>query len=239
MKKKTYSNLLIVFLALIICLLPGCSKNKDKLGFQLDMPKNGDSIAIMETSMGTMKIRLFPEYAPKAVENFTTLANQGYYNGLIFHRVIENFCVQGGDPKGDGTGGQSIWGKGFEVENCPELVNITGALSMARSNSVNSNGSQFFFNQGGKDNFIGWSQLSSSMNNSKITNEYKDLYNQNGGNPSLDGYYNKKGEGYTVFGQIYEGLDVLNQIAKVKVDSNDKPIDNVTINKVTISEYEG
>ncbi len=235
-KKYMGISLMIICVIFLSC---GCSMSSEKLGFQLEKPSAGEQIAVMETSMGTIKIRLFPDYAPKAVENFTTLAQQGYYNGLCFHRVIENFCVQGGDPKGNGTGGQSIWGKGFEVESCKELVNITGSLAMARSSSVNSNGSQFYFNQGGKENFSGWKNLNSNMNQSKLSEEYKKIYEENGGNPNLDGYYNKSGEGYTVFGQIFEGLDVINKIASVEVDDNNKPISDVIINDITISTYEG
>ncbi len=239
MSKKFFSLLFLFVFVCVVTFSYGCSKSSYKLGFQLEKPSAGDQIATMETSMGTMKIRLFPDCAPKAVENFTTLAQQGYYDGLSFHRVIENFCVQGGDPKGNGTGGESIWGKGFKVESCKELVNITGSLAMARSSAIDSNGSQFYFNQGGKENFAGWNRLNSSMNQSKLSEEYKSIYEENGGNPSLDGYYNKSGEGYTVFGQIYEGLDVLNAIAKVEVDSNDKPVSDVIINKIIISNYEG
>ncbi len=73
-------------------------------GFQLEKPTAGDTIAVMHTSMGDISLRLFPEAAPKAVENFTTHAKEGYYNGLIFHRVMDDFMIQGGDPKGNGTG---------------------------------------------------------------------------------------------------------------------------------------
>ncbi len=233
---KISSFVLLICVFAVIFLSWGCSSPGKVLGFQLEQPQEGEQVAILDTTMGSIKVRLFPEFAPKAVENFTTLAKQGYYNGLKFHRVIEGFCVQGGDPNGDGTGGQSIWGKGFEVESCEELVNITGALSMARSSSLDSNGSQFFFNQGGTEAFSGWDTLNSIMNKSRLSEEYKKIYNENGGNPSLDGYYNKSGEGYTVFGQIYDGLDVLNKIAKVKIDSYDRPVEDVVINSITISE---
>ena len=87
-----------------------------EVGYQLEKPKVGDTVAIMETSEGTIKIRFFPEAAPKAVENFVTHAKDGYYNGLTFHRVIKDFMIQGGDPLGNGTGGESIYGKSFEDE---------------------------------------------------------------------------------------------------------------------------
>ena len=99
---------------------------------------------IMHTTMGDIHLRLFPEHAPKAVENFTTHAKNGYYNGTIFHRVIRKFMIQGGDPLGDGTGGESIWGKEFEDEVCEELRHDRPyTLSMANAGR-NTNGSQFF-----------------------------------------------------------------------------------------------
>ena len=113
---------------------------------QLNAPKDGELKATIKTNMGEIKLRLFPEHAPKAVENFTTHAKNGYYNGLIFHRVIDNFMIQGGDPLGTGKGGESIWGKPFEDEFTGELHNLRGALSMANA-GPNTNGSQFFIVQ--------------------------------------------------------------------------------------------
>lgn len=103
-------------------------------------------IAVIKTDKGDIKVRLFPEEAPKAVENFVTHAENGYYDGLIFHRVIKDFMIQGGDPKGTGTGGESIWGKPFADEFSSELHNFRGALSMANA-GPNTNGSQFFIVQ--------------------------------------------------------------------------------------------
>ena len=95
--------------------------------------------------MGVIKIKLFPEYAPKAVENFKTHAKNGYYDGLTFHRIINEFMIQGGDPNGDGSGGESIWGVPFEDEFSTEVLNYRGAF-MANS-GPNTNGSQFFIVQ--------------------------------------------------------------------------------------------
>ena len=80
---------------------------------QLKIPGSGDTVAVMHTSMGDIKILLFPERAPKTVENFVTHSKNGYYDGLKFHRVINDFMIQGGDPLGNGTGGESIWGGSF------------------------------------------------------------------------------------------------------------------------------
>lgn len=119
-------------------------------GFQTDLPEEGEEVAVLHTSMGDIYIRLFPEAAPKAVENFKTHIKEGYYDGLIFHRVIDDFMIQGGDPTGTGTSGESIWGEPFEDEFCEKLLNIRGSLAMANS-GIDTNGSQFFINQA-KDN---------------------------------------------------------------------------------------
>ncbi len=101
-------------------------------------------IALFETSKGNIEIELRPDLAPKAVENFTTLAKKGYYNGQIFHRVIQNFMIQGGDPSGTGAGGESIWNQSFEDEFAPNAVfDKAGILAMANK-GPNTNGSQFF-----------------------------------------------------------------------------------------------
>ena len=81
---------------------------------QLEKPEEGEEIAVLETNMGTIKIRLFPEEAPKTVQNFKELIQKGYYNGITFHRVIEGFMIQGGDPTATGTGGESAFGEDFE-----------------------------------------------------------------------------------------------------------------------------
>ena len=117
---------------------------------QLSMPTKGDMIAIMKTNRGTIKFKLFPNECPKTVENFTTHAKNGYYEGIIFHRVINNFMIQGGDPTGTGRGGESIWGGSFEDEFDLGLHNLRGALSMANA-GPGTNGSQFFIVQAGTE----------------------------------------------------------------------------------------
>lgn len=103
-----------------------------------------ESTVIFETNQGIIGIKLFPEIAPKTCENFIGLVNKGYYDGIIFHRVIENFMIQGGDPTGTGRGGESIWGSPFEDEVSPDLkFDKPGLLAMANS-GPNTNGSQFF-----------------------------------------------------------------------------------------------
>lgn len=122
------------------------SKTNDPVGFQLEMPQVGEEIVILQTNKGDIYIRLFPNSAPKTVKNFVTHCKNGYYDGLTFHRVLNDFMIQGGDPKGNGTGGESIWGGKFEDEFNANLLNLRGSLSMANS-GPNTNGSQFFINQ--------------------------------------------------------------------------------------------
>lgn len=261
MKVSLLKKLLLMGLTPIIGLY-GCSSGnaetqnaKNAVGYQLNMPEKGEEIAVMTTSLGEIKLRFFKSEAPKATENFITHSKNGYYNGLTFHRVIKDFMIQGGDPNGNGTGGESIWRKPFEDEFSPNLFNITGAVSMANSGK-NTNGSQFFINQGGKESFSGWanaeyaykvykSNPSSFTQNyggtvdmSKVTDEIKNLYNEHGGNPHLDGYLNTAQKGHTVFAQVFEGLDVVNKIANVQVDANDKPLTPVIIEKIEIKTYE-
>jgi peptidylprolyl isomerase len=103
-----------------------------------------DQIVVLETTQGVTELKLMPEVAPKACENFIKLAEKGYYNGIIFHRVIKNFMIQGGDPTGTGRDGESIWGRAFEDEVTPNVsFDRPGILAMANA-GPNTNGSQFF-----------------------------------------------------------------------------------------------
>ena len=106
--------------------------------------KEGESIVILQTNQGDIEIKLWPDVAPKTVENFVGLVKKGYYNGIIFHRVIKNFMLQGGDPTGTGRGGESLWGGKFEDEVSPNVkFDRKGLLAMANA-GPNTNGSQFF-----------------------------------------------------------------------------------------------
>lgn len=225
------------------------------LGYQLDKPQSGEDVAVLTTSMGVIKLRLFAQAAPKTVENFKGLIQKGYYNGLTFHRVISDFMIQGGDPKGNGTGGESVWGKEFADEFNANLVNIRGAVSMANS-GPDTNGSQFFINQRGNSQAISWDnyqqgydlykqypdafiqQYGNWTDMTKVTDAYKKLYNENGGNPNLDGAYSVIQRGHSVFAQVYEGMDIVDKIAAVKTDSSDKPETAVTIVKAEIQKYQ-
>lgn len=194
---------------------------------QLAKPIAGETVAIMHTNMGDISIRLFPEKAPKTVENFTTHAKNGYYNGLIFHRVIKDFMIQGGDPLGTGTGGESIWGHSFEDEFDLELRNYCGALSMANA-GPNTNGSQFFIVQATSvpDGMLAqMEQLADRGYPTEVTENYRTV----GGTPWLD--YR-----HTVFGQVFDGMDVVHAIAAVKTGAADKPVDDVVIQSIDITE---
>ena len=195
--------------------------------FQLKKPQAGDTVAVMHTSMGDIKIKLFPEQAPLTVDNFTKHSRDGYYNALIFHRVIKDFMIQGGDPTGTGMGGESIYGQNFKDEFDPMLHNLRGALSMANA-GPNTNGSQFFIVQADTvpDGMIGqMKQLADRGFPADITEAYENL----GGTPWLDFKH-------SVFGQVYEGMDVVDAIAAVKVGAGDKPVVPVTIDSVEIIE---
>lgn len=194
-------------------------------GYQFEAPKEGDTIAILKTSMGDVKIKLFPKEAPKAVENFVTHARNGYYNNLIFHRVISDFMIQGGDPAGNGTGGESIWGKPFEDEFTPNLLNYYGALSMANSGE-DTNGSQFFIVQ--KKTMS--EEDMTFLKEAQYPQALVDLYKEHGGTEWLDFRH-------TVFGQVYEGMDIVDQIAAVSVDDKDKPLEDVVIKTIEIQTY--
>ncbi len=118
--------------------------NKGKLERLMNLKKGEGLIAKIETNMGEIVVQLFPNVAPKTVENFAGLANSGYYNNVLFHRVIDNFMIQGGDPTGTGSGGESIWNGTFEDEFSSELTfNSPGILAMA-NRGPNTNLSQFF-----------------------------------------------------------------------------------------------
>ncbi|AQU78839.1 peptidylprolyl isomerase [Planococcus faecalis] len=178
-----------------------------------------DNEALVEvtTSMGAMQIKLFPDIAPKAVENFLTHAEEGYYDGLTFHRVIENFMLQTGDPTGTGGGGESIYGAPFEDEFNDHLFNIRGALAMANG-GPGTNGSQFFIVQA--------PEVTADMFATEYPQEIKDAYLEQGGTPWLDGKH-------TVFGQVIEGMDVVDAIAAVETEA-EKPVTDVTIDSIKI-----
>ena len=147
-----------------------------------------------------MKAELFPEIAPNTVNNFISLVNRGFYNGLIFHRVINGFMIQGGCPDGNGMGdpGYSIKGEFSQNGFANQLKHTEGVLSMARAMDPNSAGSQFF------------------------------IMHKN--SPHLDG-------AYAAFGKVIEGMDVVNKIADVRTDYNDRPMKEQKLKSVTVDTF--
>lgn len=196
-------------------------------------PEKGEQIIIMSIkNYGEVKIKLFPEYADKGVENFVELAKQGYYDGLTFHRVISDFMIQGGDPEGTGMGGQSIWGDKFDGGTDSHLIHAAGAVAYANSGSTATNGSQFYIVTGTVYTEDDLNELDAyySLN---LTDEAKSIYTSVGGTPWLDG-------GYTVFGQVFEGLDVIFEVQNVATDTtSNKPLEDVVMESVTVGEYDG
>ena len=183
--------------------------------------------ALIKTNMGDMEFVLFPETAPKAVESFTTHAKNGYYNGIIFHRVIKDFMIQGGDPTGTGCGGESAFGHSFEDEFAIDARNYYGALSMANS-GPNTNGSQFFIVQAKSVPANMLSQME-ALKEQGFPQEVIDNYKEKGGTPWLDFHH-------TVFGQLISGEETLEDIANVRCGMSDKPVFDVVINDIIITE---
>lgn len=159
----------------------------------------GTKVQIEMEKGGIIKLELYPEFAPITVANFEELVREGFYDGLIFHRVIEGFMIQGGDPTGTGAGGSLKTIKGeFRKNGVNNPINhVRGVISMARSSDPNSASSQFF-----------------------ICHEDA---------PHLDGQY-------AAFGKVYEGMDVVDEIAESETDFRDRPLDRVAMKKVTIIE---
>lgn len=159
--------------------------------------KTSRPVVIFETTQGNFEAALFPDIAPQAVKNFLEHAENNYYNGTTFHRVIKGFMIQGGDPLGNGTGGQSIWGKPFADEFSP-LVKFDrpGILAMANK-GPNTNGSQFF-----------------------ITTAPTPWLNQK----------------HTIFGEITQGYDIVQKIEAVPTGSQNRPIEEQKILKITLKQ---
>lgn len=188
MKNLKKYFVLLFSLVFVLSFTVGCNKSTV-----------GNPIAKIEIEdYGTITAELYPEYAPNTVNNFIELSEKGFYNDLIFHRVVKDFVIQGGDPEGVGTGGPdySIKGEfssnGFEKNT---LSHTKGVLSMARSMDNDSAGSQFFI----------------------VTDEAK----------YLDGEY-------AGFGEVIEGMDIVEKIESVDTDNNDKPLKDVVIKSISI-----
>ena len=192
---------------------------------QVDIEAVDGPIATIKTNHGDMRIKLFPEHAPKTVANFIALSKDGYYDGVIFHRIIKDFMIQGGDPTGTGMGGESIYGESFEDEFSEELYNVRGALSMANA-GPNTNGSQFFIVQ---NQHLPYSKKEIARGG--WPEPIAEIYAEQGGTPHLD-------RRHTVFGQLADeaSYKVLDAIAGVETGAMDKPVEDVVIETIEIED---
>ncbi len=204
MKKILKALAMVLAAVMALALFTACETSDGKKEDYKDVPYPVATIIVKD--YGTITAELYPDIAPETVKNFISLANSGYYDGIIFHRVIKNFMIQGGDPKGNGTGGPGYCIKGEYTANgfTNNLKHTRGVLSMARKSNpyvspdpyMDSAGSQFFI----------------------MHVDY----------PSLDGMY-------ASFGKVTEGLDVVDMIAGVAVNSsNNKPLTDVVIESIRV-----
>lgn len=201
---------------------------EDAVILNFTAPEVGEKIAVMTVKdYGEIKIKLFPEQASKGVENFIGLAEMNYYDELIFHRIINGFMNQGGDPTGTGTGGNSIWGGNFDGGVPEGLYHFSGAVAYANSQGTSTNSSQFYIVNTAEGDVLGGEDYLADL-----PANLADMYREKGGTPHLDG-------SYTVFGQVFEGMDVVRAISEVETDENDKPLTQVLIESVRIVEYTG
>ncbi len=189
---------------------------------QLNEVNEKNPLVTVHTNQGDFTLELFPEVAPKTVENFITHAKNGYYDGVIFHRVIEDFMIQGGDPTGTGMGGESIYGRTFEDEFSREAFNLYGTLSMANA-GPNTNGSQFFIVTAKQVPAQMLKQLKDGGWPEEIVEEYAKV----GGTPWLD-------HRHTVFGRVIDGMDVVLKIEGVKRNAQDRPLEDVVIESMDV-----
>lgn len=192
---------------------------------QVDIEAVDGPIATIKTNHGDMRIKLFPDHAPKTVANFIALSKDGYYDGVVFHRIINDFMIQGGDPTGTGMGGESIYGESFEDEFSEELYNVRGALSMANA-GPNTNGSQFFIVQ---NQHLPYSKKEIARGG--WPEPIAEIYAEQGGTPHLD-------RRHTVFGQLADeaSYEVLDAIAGVETGAMDKPVEDVIIETIEIED---
>lgn len=210
----------------------GASKNRSAVvsgQLQYTSPIVGAPVATLSTSMGDIVVILYPEHAGWAVDNFTRLANEGYYNETLFHRVIPNFTIQGGDPTKTGTGGESIWKKPFPIEISTNLHHYSGALCM--SSKYNDNtimGSQFYIVATPSGGFT--DEEISAFIAQGMGEDVANTYKQAGGAPYLDNTD-------TVFGQVISGMDVVDAIAAVSTNEEHFPKKEVLLQSVAFSSY--
>lgn len=193
---------------------------------QLQIEDEKGTIAILHTDMGDITVKLFDDLAPKTVKNFVELAKKGYYDNMVFYKVIPNMMIQTGDPTGTGSGGESIYGDSFEDEYNKWVYNFNGALSMA-NDGVDSNRSRFFIVMA-QNLHPGEAK---EMKSAGYPDEVIEHYEKVGGSPWFD-------QRHTVFGQVMSGMDVAKEIAAVRRDLNDKPLKDVLVKSIEIKPKE-
>lgn len=182
--------------------------------------------ATLQTNHGDISVALFEDIAPLAVKNFMTHAQEGYYDGVIFHRVIKDFMIQGGDPTGTGSGGESIYGDSFPDEFDDRVFHLRGALAMANA-GPNTNGSQFFIVSARTFPEVFLPQMSAAAYPEEIIAAYQ----AQGGTPWLDQHH-------TVFGHVIAGWEVLDNIEQAQTDIADRPLEPIVIESVTLKQGE-
>ena len=229
MSKKLLSLVLIVILSVS---LVSCGGKKEGNGEkvtssvrQLNSPKEGDTVVTIVTSKGTIKAVIYNDLVPNTAQNFIDLAESGYYDGMIIHKTIGNFVMQLGDKTLKGDGGESFSGKGVAPEYTDDLHGFTGSLGMV----VYGDGlqySQFFITAGDSvsDAYV------SAMQEAEYPSDVIDAFKKLGGQPQFDYVY-------TIFGQVYEGLDVVKDIASQKTDKYNRPKKDITVKSVSISSF--
>ena len=230
MSRKVVSLMLIIVLALSLTSCSGRKKGEKGEDVtssvrQLCSPKEGDTIVTIVTGKGTIKAVIYDDLVPKTAQNFMDLADTGYYDGMIVHKTIKNFVMQFGDKTLKGDGGESFSGQGVSPEYRDDLHSYTGALGMV----VYGDGlqySQFFIIAGDtvSDAYI------EAMQKAGYSPEVIDAFKELGGQPQLDYVY-------TIFGQVYEGLDIVKDIASQDTDKYNRPKKDITIKTVSISSY--
>ena len=222
----------IIIIIITIILLVGCEKKAKNIEDyfdenlinieQLNLPVKGEEIAIVKTTKGDMKIRLFKDIAPLAVENFITLAKEGYYDGYGFSRIEDNFCIQiGGNT--EYPHGKSIYGDFYDLEIDSEYHNFFGAIGVART-AEKKNSSLFYIIS--REDLLEEDIEFLENNETSLNKEEVYAYKAIGGVPRLD--YE-----YTIFGQVYEGLDILINISKTPINkSTNEILERIFINEI-------
>lgn len=193
---------------------------------QLQIEDEKGTIVVLHTDKGDITAKMFDDLAPKTVKNFIELAKKGYYDNMLFYKVIPNMMIQTGDPTGTGSGGDSIYGDSFEDEYNKWVYNFNGALSMA-NDGVDSNRSRFLI--------VTAQNLhpgeAKEMKQAGYPDEVIEHYEKMGGLPWFD-------QRHTVFGQVMSGLDVAKEITGVRRDLNDKPLEDVLLKSIEIKPKE-